>query len=98
MLHEGPASYFRGVVTINGTLYLTARRLRFRSLEAEGGVFDESISLESVERVRAVRTAIVVPNGVVVKTYDGREERFLVWGRALWMERIEQACASKEHR
>jgi hypothetical protein len=88
VLHHGPANHFKGIEGVGGKLFLTDRRLRFRSHVVNIQTHDESYPLDEIVAVEAVSTMGIVPNGVLVQLRDGRRERFVVVGRAQWVARL----------
>jgi hypothetical protein len=94
--HFGPANHFKGAEGVGGKLYLTNKRLRFRSHKINLNNHDESYALGEIAGVEPVRTLGIVPNGVLVRLRDGRGERFVVTGRADWVKQIGHAAAAAE--
>jgi hypothetical protein len=91
VLHYGPANHFRGIESVGGKLFLTNRRLRFRSHRFNVQNHDESYAIEAITSAEPARTLGIVPNGVLVHLRDGRRERFVVGGRAEWVTRLRRA-------
>jgi hypothetical protein len=92
VLHFGPANHFKGIEGVGGKLFLTSKRLRFRSHKLNVQTHDESYPLEAILSVEPARTLGIVPNGVLVRLRDGRSERFVVGGRAEWVTRLRDAA------
>jgi hypothetical protein len=90
LLKQGPANHFRGWEGVGGWLYLTDRRLLFRSHRFNVQRHELSIPLDAILEARACATLGVVPNGLHVETARGAE-RFVVEGRAGWVKEIDQA-------
>ena len=82
---------------MGGKLQLTDRRLIFRSHSLNIQVHQEAYSLESIVAVKPRNTLGLVPNGMAVGLRDGREERFVVFGRGGWMSAIIEAKARMPH-
>jgi hypothetical protein len=89
VLLAGPANHFKGIEAVGGRLTATASRLRFRSHGFNVQTHDESYPLESIASVEAARSLGIVPNAIVVSLADGRRERFVVSGRARWLETLQ---------
>jgi hypothetical protein len=88
IIKEGPANHFKGAEAVGGKLYLTNQRLFFKSHTVNVHVHEESYRLEDITSVRLRNTLGIVPNGMAVLLKDGREEKFVVYGRKDWMEKI----------
>ena len=91
ILKEGPANHFKGIEAVGGTLYLTDRRLIFKSHAVNVQAHEESYPLGSIVAVKPRNTLGIVPNGLAVTLADGRQEKFVIWGRQDWMNKIMQA-------
>jgi hypothetical protein len=91
VVHYGPANHFKGIESVGGKLFLTNKRLRFRSHKLNVQTHDESYPVEAIASVEPARTLGIVPNGVLVHLRDGRQERFVVGGRSEWVARLQQA-------
>lgn len=96
LLHHGPANHWKGAESVGGKLFLTSKRLRFRSHKLNVQSHDESYPVADIVDVEPVRTLGIVPNGVRVSLRDGRQERFVVMGRAAWLERLHASRARSE--
>ncbi|MGL4549797.1 MAG: GRAM domain-containing protein, partial [Gemmataceae bacterium] len=90
LLKQGPANHFRGWEGAGGWLYLTDRRLLFRSHHFNAQNHELSVPLEEILEVETCSTAWVIPNGLRVVTARGAE-RFVVEGRRDWVEVIGKA-------
>jgi hypothetical protein len=92
-VHHGPANHYKGFEAVGGRLFLTSKRLRFRSHKLNVQSHDESYPVDIIISVEPARTLGVVPNGVLVHLRDGRHERFVVGGRAEWVARLRAVTA-----
>jgi hypothetical protein len=93
IVHHGPANHYKGFEAVGGRLFLTSKRLRFRSHKLNVQSHDESYPVDIIISVEPARTLGVVPNGVLVHLRDGRHERFVVGGRAEWVARLRAVTA-----
>jgi hypothetical protein len=82
------ANHYRGIEAVGGKLYLTDRRLRFRSHKLNLQRCDESYPLDAILAVEPARTFGIIPNAIVVRLRDGRRERFVVNAQREWLEAI----------
>lgn len=87
VLHNG-ANHFKGIEAVGGKLFLTNKRLRFRSHRFNVQAHDESYPLDAIHAVEAVRTLGIIPNGLVVQLKDGRRQRFVVMNRSAWLAQL----------
>lgn len=94
VVKEGPANMQRGIEAVGGRLALTTRRLVFEShaFNVQTGV--TIVDRADIAGVRGVWTKFLnliplAPNSIAVSTRDGQEHRFVVFGRAAWLEALE---------
>ena len=88
VLRFGPANHFKGLEGVGGKLFLTNKRLRFRSHKINFRNHDESYLIETIASVEPSLSMGIVPNGLLVHLRDGRRERFVVSGRGDWVSSI----------
>ena len=90
-VHSGPASLWRSVEPVVGTLRLTNARLWFRpnALLVQGG--DLSLPLESIADVELGNSLWVIPNQIVVKCRNGKSHKLVVQHRDEWVAKIRHA-------
>ncbi len=94
VLREGPANLQRGLETVGGRAWLTERRLVF-----EPHAVNVQTQVEAIPLAEIVSTALcwtkflgflpLFPNSLAVTTRDGRERRFVLFGRKAWREAID---------
>lgn len=94
VVKEGPANHFMGIESVGGRLFLTDRRLLFKSHHSNFQVHEMSVPLGDVAVAKAVMTLKIVPNGIKVTRTDGSAERFVVEGRREWERLINEAVAT----
>ena len=85
VVHHGPANHFKGIEAVGGKLFLTNRRLVFRSHRFNVQTHEESYPLDGIVSAEPSRTLGLVPNGLLLQMRDGRRERFVVGGRSEWV-------------
>jgi hypothetical protein len=88
ILKQGGASHFKGMEAVGGKLFLTDHRLVFKSHRFNIQVHEESYALGDIVAVEPRRGISIVGDGMAVVMHDGREERFVVFGRRDWITRI----------
>ena len=98
LLREGNANLQRGWETVGGRLYLTNQRLYFiaHSFNVQSGVTE--ISLNKITHTKPCWTMFlalipIFPNSLSVKTIDGNEFRFVLFGRLEWAAAINKLCS-----
>jgi hypothetical protein len=93
IVKEGGAKHFKGLEAVGGRLVLTDSRLVFASHRFNIQVHEEAYPLAQIVAVEPRRGISLVGDGMAVILADGREERFVVFGRRDWMARIQAAKA-----
>ena len=91
VIHEGPANHFFHGEGVGGWLYLTSRRLFFRSHRINLQPHETDLLLADISSSTPALTAGIIPNGLSVSTVSGSVERFVVEGRKQWSEAIANA-------
>jgi hypothetical protein len=94
VIHRGPASVWRSVEPVTGTLTLTRERLVFtpNAFLIRGGAID--ISLSAIAKIEAASAMLLFPNRVDVVMRTGRVHKFVVRDRDEWIARIRNAKGS----
>lgn len=85
---EGFANLFKGIEGVGGKLYLSEDSLVHKphSMNVQSQV--TTIMLRDVAEVKTRNTAFIIPNGLSVTTKDGKEYKFVVYGRTKWVAAI----------
>jgi uncharacterized protein (TIGR02996 family) len=94
-IKDGAANLQRGIETVGGWLYLTNQRLVFESHAFNVQTGATVIPLASITGTRLSWTQFlnripVFPNSMAVATTEGREYRFVLFGRQQWLDAIEE--------
>lgn len=90
LIYEGPANHCYRWENTGGWLYLTTRRLLFRSHRINLQPHETDLSLSEIIRAEPSKTGII-PNGLRIVIATGAVERFVVEGRHQWSDAIAQA-------
>ncbi len=90
IVKEGPANHIIRGESVGGWLTVTNQRLHFTSHKINIQTHDLSLSLHEIAGAETVATAGIVPNGLLIKTASGQNERFVVNGRAAWVHALGQ--------
>ena len=88
ILKEGPANHFMGIESVGGKLYLTTLRLFFKSHAVNLQRHEASYPLADILSVKLRNSLGIVPNGLAVTVKDEGEQKFVVFGRKDWMNKI----------
>lgn len=87
LLKDGPANHFVRAEGVGGWLYLTNKRVLFRSHSINIQTHEWTVPLTGVTHVESVRTLWIIPNGLLIVT-PNRKERFVVEDRSSWVAAI----------
>lgn len=94
IIKESAANLQKGIETVGGKLHLTNQRLVFEAhkFNVQGG--STEIDLANVQTSRPCWTRFLgliplFPNSLAVSTRDGKEYRFVLFGRGAWNHAIE---------
>lgn len=88
LLHDAMANLFRGFESVGGRIRVTNRRVLFDPHVINVRYEAVAIPIASVAEVRPRNSLFIVPNGMLVRTDDGHEHKFVVWGRGKLIELI----------
>jgi hypothetical protein len=91
LIKEGGANHFKNFEAVGGWIYLTKKGLLFRSHSMNLQKDELSIPLQQIGEVRPRMTFAIIPNGLEIKTIDGRIEKFVVEDRQDWVKKILEA-------
>ena len=93
MIRSGPANLFRGIEAVGGFLWLTDRRLVFRSHGISFWPGESAWPLRGIARVETATTMWVFRNAIRCSMRDGRVAKMVVEDREGWARDIESARA-----
>ena len=87
---EGPANLFRGMEGVGGKIFLTNKKVIFKShkINIQKGQID--ILYENINEIIKRKTAKIIDNGIRIKTIDGNEFDFVVNEREKWIEKLNE--------
>jgi len=89
IIKEGPASYFVGLGTIGGKLYLTNERLLFFPHKLNYSTKNSEIEISDISNVMK-KKIFLSAHGLKIILSDNRNEEFLVYGRKKWISAINE--------
>ena len=91
LFKEGPASLFVNMESVGGWLTLTDQRLQFTPHKINVQTAPMELPLHQIASAATVATAGIVPNGLKIDTATGETFRFVVNGRAEWVDAMARA-------
>lgn len=87
---EGPANLFRGIEGVGGKLFLTNKKVIFKSHKMNIQKGQTDIEYNAITEIIKRKTAKLIDNGIRIKTNDGKEFDFVVNERDKWIEKINE--------
>ena len=87
---EGPVNLFRGLEGVGGKMFLTNKKIIFKSHKINVQKGQTDIEYLNIKELTKQKTAKLIDNGIKIKTNDGKEYDFVVNGRAMWMEKLNE--------
>lgn len=72
------ANLFRGVEAVGGKLLIYNNHLHFKSHSLNIQTGDTTINIQDISAISLTNTLGIVPNGLLIKTKQGTEFRFVV--------------------
>lgn len=90
LVMDGGANHFMGIEGVGGWLYLTPDELIFISHSFNIQTHQTIIPLNQIVEAKATLTAGIIPNGLTIITKHGAPERFVVYNRNAWANRINE--------
>jgi len=89
IIHEGSANHFKGIESVGGKLYLTNERIYFCSHSLNIQSHELTIEFSNIKSIGKRNTMLIIPNGMYVELHNGKKEKFVIWGRNNWIQKIE---------
>lgn len=88
VLIETPANHFKGIEAVGGKLYLTNKRLIFKSHKLNIQNHELFIDLPDIKSVDRHKTLGLVNNGLLITTSQNMKEKFVVEQAEEWVNRL----------
>lgn len=88
ILFDTGANHFKGAEAVGGKLYLTDKRLVFKSHKFNIQNHELSINLSDIDKVDRYKTLGLVNNGLSVTTIDNKNEKFVVQQIDEWLNQL----------
>ena len=90
ILFETPANHFKTIEGVGGRLYLTNRRLIFKSHKLNFQNHQLSIGLSDIKNVDRYKTLGLINNGLSISTITDKTEKFVVGKVDEWVKLLTQ--------
>ena len=87
---EGPANLFRGIEAVGGKLFLTNRKIIFKSHKVNVQSGQSEIQYDNIIELIKRKTGRLIDNGIRIKTNDGATFDFVVNERDNWIEKLNE--------
>lgn len=98
IVFESGANHFKGAEAVGGKLYLTNKRLVFKSHKFNIQNHELSINLPDIDKVERYKTLGLVNNGLSVMTTNNKNEKFVVEQINEWLNHLtEDNCLRHLH-
>ncbi len=88
ILFDTDANHFKGAEAVGGKLYLTTKRLVFKSHKFNIQNHELSIRLPDIDKVGRYKTLGLINNGLSVSTADNIIEKFVVQQIDEWVNQL----------
>lgn len=92
--YEGPANLFRGVESVGGKLFLTTKRVIFKSHKLNIQTGETDIEYSSISEVHPRKTGGIIDNGIRIKTHDGKDFDLVVNDRENWLAKLNEKISA----
>lgn len=90
ILFDTGANHFKGAEAVGGKLYLTNKRLVFKSHKFNIQNHELSINLSDIYKVDRYKTLGLVNNGLSVATDGNKKEKFVVQQIDEWLNQLKE--------
>jgi hypothetical protein len=90
LIKEGAANHFLNGVAVGGWIYLTDKRLYFKSHNLNFQNHELPIPLEQIVKAEKSNTFGIIPNKLLLTLRNGTTEKFVVSGVKQWVENLEK--------
>jgi hypothetical protein len=88
ILFETVANHFKGAESVGGKLYLTTKRLVFKSHKFNIQNHELSINLSDIDKVGRYKTLGMMNNGLSITTANNKVEKFVVQRIHDWINQL----------
>ena len=91
ILFETPANHFKGIEGVGGKLYLTNKRLVFKSHKLNIQQHQLSLLTKNIKSFNRYKTLGLVDNGLAIIIAEGKTEKFVVEQVEIWIKFLTDA-------
>ncbi|MCE7040784.1 GRAM domain-containing protein [Dyadobacter sp. CY312] len=88
ILFQTGANHFKVLEAVGGKLFLTNKRLVFKSHKLNIQNHELSIDLTDIKKVERTKTAGLIDNGLTVTSGDNKIDKFVVERAEEWVEKM----------
>ena len=88
IVFESPANHFKRIEGVGGRLYLTNKRLIFKSHKLNFQNHQLVIDLRDIKEVSRYKTLGMVNNGLAITTANNKTEKFVVEEIETWVKHL----------
>ena len=94
IIKKGKANHFVGVTNVGGTLYLTNTRIIFETNALNWKQkHNFSLLFKDISDFGKKNTLFIIPNSIFITSNEGKEDKFVVFGREKWLKEIEERAS-----
>lgn len=97
LMLEGPANHFKRAEGVGGFLWLTTKRLHFRSHKVNIQNHEWNATLSDISTAQVTKTLGIFANGLLVRLSSGEKHHFVVNQNNLWVSSIMGAKEGKRN-
>lgn len=97
IVFEGAANHFKGIEGVSGKLYLTDKKLVFKSHKLNIQNHELSIILRDIQKAGGFKPLNITDNGLLIDMSDGSTEKFVVENRDKWITTINGSLQKKHY-
>ncbi|MCT4601996.1 MAG: GRAM domain-containing protein [Marinifilum sp.] len=87
---EGPANLFRGIEGVGGKIFLTNKKIIFKSHKLNIQKGQTNIEYQNIQEVLKRKTVKLIDNGIRIITKNGTEFDFVINEREKWLENLNE--------
>ncbi|WP_289046727.1 GRAM domain-containing protein [uncultured Olleya sp.] len=87
---EGPANLFRGIEGVGGKIFLTNKKMIFKSHKINIQKGQTDIDYVNIKQIVKRKTAKLIDNGIRIITKNEKQYDFVVNDRDIWFEKINE--------
>ena len=90
VIYSGAANHFLNGESVGGGLYLMNDKVLFKSHKLNIQNHELLLDINEVAEVHFYNTLGIIPNGLEIRTTNGKVEKFVVYKRKIWKQKIDK--------